>query len=100
MGVADIGLKPMEATQTAPSTDSLGYENRINWDDLDRTDQPGEYQLQGYVVIVTLGEIEIWEDHPDASFALVAAKDGGLERYSLGMPNWEISSPGAPNLPP
>ena len=90
----------MEATRTAPLFDSVSYQTRVHWDDVDRTDQPGEYRLRGFIVVVTLGEIEIWEDHPDASFALVASKTEGLERYTLGMPEWEMSSPNAPILPP
>ena len=68
-------------------------EVRIYWDDLDFPDQPGEYLLKRITVVVTLGEIEIWEDHPDASFELFRTNVDGAPLYSLWLPYWTSTLP-------
>jgi len=61
---------------------------RIGWDDLNRTDQPGEYRILDFIVVVRLSQIEIWEDHPDAYFELVLVEVDAPQRYELGVPGW------------
>ena len=85
---------------TAQVDDGANSEMRIYWADLDCPDQVGDYQLFDFTVVVTLAEIEIWEDHPDASFLLIQDQASGQKRYVLGMPEWEVSSPRASLLPP
>jgi hypothetical protein len=85
---------------SAQVDDGAGSRMRIHWDDLDFPDQPGEYWLNEFLVVVTLGEIEIWEDHPDASFLLIHDQVSGSKRCTLGMPEWQIISPNASLLPP
>ena len=78
-------MTPLVAAQV---TDGADNEMRVYWDDLNRSDQPGEYELRGLIVVVTLAEIEIWEDHPDASFALFRAEINRPQCFSLWKPLW------------
>ena len=63
---------------------------RVDWEDLNRPDQPGDYYfMQDMLIAVALQDIEIWEEHPDATFEMVPAGTAGKrKRYTLADPDY------------
>lgn len=63
---------------------------QINWEDLSCPDVPGDYRFLDGIVTVTVKEIEIWEEHPEATFQLIPFQaTTGPKRYLLGTADWE-----------
>ena len=63
--------------------------NRVTWHQVGHVTQPGRYMFRFGWLTVTAEDLAVWEQFPDASFALVktsAAPAGGeMEEFHLGV---------------
>jgi hypothetical protein len=44
--------------------------NKVNWDKVGKVTSPGRYMLRFGCVVITAEELAIWEQFPNAEFAL------------------------------
>ena len=53
---------------------------KVNWNDISKSEAPGEYNVHDQCVLVQKSDIGIWKEHPNAVFDVVDAKfkDGGI----------------------
>lgn len=57
----------------------------VSWQDVHKTEQPGDYPFRGGMLTVRAREIEIWKEHPDATFTVVPFQgQSGPKRFVLG----------------
>ena len=62
--------------------------NKVNWQQLGHVSEPGRYMFRFGWLTVTSEDLAIWEQFPDAMFALVktaaATAVGDAEEFHLG----------------
>ena len=69
---------------------------RISWGQVGKAGEPGRYKIMSGWLTITVDDLHIWSQFPDATFALYEAAGGDGKRISAGVGQLERHASGRP----